>query len=117
MEQQDDHGADNMEGDEGANEEAYVGEDGYDSEEAEEHQLLTINDDAEGEEDDEGYKCGLPQLGEGFESMYISESRLTGNADGEEQIIEPGSKTICQAIATIVTQEAEGQGQHRGRLP
>ena len=56
MEQQEDHGADNMEGDEEANEEAYVGEEGYDSEEAEEHQLLTINDDAEGEEDDEGYE-------------------------------------------------------------
>ena len=41
--------------------------------------------------------------------MYISESRLTGNAGGEEKIIEPGSKTICQAIATIVTQGAEGQ--------
>ena len=56
MEQQDDFGADDIERDEETNEEAYVGEDGYDSEEAEEHQLLTINDDAEGEEDDEGYE-------------------------------------------------------------
>ena len=56
MEQQDDFGADDIERDEETNEEAYVGEGGYDSEEAEEHQLLTINDDAEGEEDDEGYE-------------------------------------------------------------
>ncbi len=41
--------------------------------------------------------------------MYISESRLAGNADGGEEITEPGSKTTCQAIATIVTQGAEGQ--------
>jgi hypothetical protein len=31
-------------------------QDGYDSEEVEEHQLLALNDDAEGEEDDEGYE-------------------------------------------------------------
>ena len=43
--------------------------------------------------------------------MYISESRLTGSADGGGKIIEPGSKTICQAIATIVTQGAEGQDE------
>ena len=41
--------------------------------------------------------------------MYISESRLTGNTDGGGKIIEPGSKTICQAMATIVTQGADGQ--------
>ena len=33
-----------------------MSEDGYDSEEVEEHQLLAFDDDAEGEEDDEGYE-------------------------------------------------------------
>ena len=41
--------------------------------------------------------------------MYISENRLTGRTDESETIIEPGSKTICQAIATIVTNGADGQ--------
>ena len=50
MEQQDECGADGMEMEEEHIEEAYVGQDGYDSEEAEEHQLLTIDDDAEGYE-------------------------------------------------------------------
>ena len=48
--------------------------------------------------------------------MYISESRLTGNADGGGKIIEPGSKTIRQAIATIVTQGAEGQVEREDRV-
>ena len=56
MEQQDEHEVDNMEIGEEHNEEAHVGQDGYDSKEVEEHQLLAFDDDAEGEEDDEGYE-------------------------------------------------------------
>jgi hypothetical protein len=56
MEQQDEHEVDNMEIGEEHNEEAYVGQDGYDSEEVEEHQLLAFDDDADGEEDDDGYE-------------------------------------------------------------
>ncbi len=41
--------------------------------------------------------------------MYISENCLTGTIDGGEKIIEPGSKTICQAIATVITHGADGQ--------
>ena len=48
--------------------------------------------------------------------MYISESRLTGNADGGGKIIEPGSKTICQAIATRVTHGAEGQVEREDQV-
>jgi hypothetical protein len=53
MEQQD---AENIEIGEEHDEEAYMGQDGYDSEEVEEHQLLALDDDAEGEEDDDGYE-------------------------------------------------------------
>jgi hypothetical protein len=53
IEQQD---ADNIEIGEEHDEEAYMGQDGYDSEEVEEHQLLTLDDDSEGEEDDDDYE-------------------------------------------------------------
>ena len=43
--------------------------------------------DSSGEEDDEGYEWGLPQLGESFESMYISEKRLTVNSEDVDGII------------------------------
>ena len=56
MEQQEEHDVDNIEMEEEHNEEAYVGQDGYDSEEVEDHPLLKFDDDAEGEEDDEGYE-------------------------------------------------------------
>ncbi len=56
MEQQDEPEVDNIETDEEYNEEAYMGQDGYNSEEVEKHQLLTFDDDAEGEEDDDGYE-------------------------------------------------------------
>jgi hypothetical protein len=41
--------------------------------------------------------------------MYISENRLTGSTNGDDKIIEPGSKTICQAIATVITHKTDGQ--------
>ena len=41
--------------------------------------------------------------------MYISENRLTGSTNGDDKIIEPGSKTICQAISTVITHGADGQ--------
>jgi hypothetical protein len=40
--------------------------------------------------------------------MYISENRLTGRTDKSETIIEPGSRTICQGIATIITNGTDG---------
>ena len=41
--------------------------------------------------------------------MYISENRLTGSINGDDKIIEPGSKTMCQAISTVITHGADGQ--------
>ncbi len=52
---EDEHEVDNTEIGEEHNEEAYMGQDGYDSEEVEEHQFLTFDDDAE-EKDDDGYE-------------------------------------------------------------
>ncbi len=56
MEQQDEHEVNNIEIGEEHDEEAYMGQDGYDSEEVEKHQLLAFDVDAEGEEDDDGYE-------------------------------------------------------------
>jgi hypothetical protein len=37
--------------------------------------------------------------------MYISEKRLAGISDEEKDIISPGSRTICHAMAIISTSE------------
>ena len=43
----------------------------------------------------------MPQLGDSFESMYISEKRLAGIPDNDQGAISPGTRTICHAMATI----------------
>ena len=66
-----------------------------------------VDGETSDEEDDDGYYLELPQLGEGFESMYnITEKSLTGRIEGEEGIISPGSRTICHAMATISRKES-----------
>ena len=45
----------------------------------------------------------MPQLGDSFESMYISEKRLAGIPDNDQGAISPGTRTICHAMATIST--------------
>jgi hypothetical protein len=70
------------------------------------------DEDATDEEDDDSYEWGLSQLGEEFESMYISEKRLAGISDEENNVISPGSRTICHAMATIATSQ-ENANHHQ----
>jgi hypothetical protein len=43
-----------------------------------------------------------PQLSAQFENMYISESRLVGGESQENDLIGPGSQTICHAMANVL---------------
>ncbi len=56
---------------------------------------------------------GLSQLGDCFESMYISEKRLAGISDEENSVISPGSRTICHAMATISTSGQDNANHHQ----
>ena len=44
--------------------------------------------------------------------MYISEKRLAGTSDEESNVISPGSRTICHAMATISTSQ-ENANHHQ----
>ena len=44
--------------------------------------------------------------------MYISEKRLAGISDEENNVISPGSRTICHAMATIATSQ-ENANHHQ----
>jgi hypothetical protein len=47
--------------------------------------------------------------------MYISEKRLTGRIE-EGNIISPGSRTICHAMATISKEESENTIQQNEQV-
>jgi hypothetical protein len=47
--------------------------------------------------------------------MYISEKRLTGQME-EGSIINPGSRTICHAMATITKEESDDTNQQREQV-